>query len=79
MTTNMTVERALRLLGGFMVLLSLALTYGVDPRFVWLTVFVGLNQFQSGFTDWCPATWVFQKLGLKREGSCAAASPGARP
>jgi len=56
---------ALRLLAGFMVLLSLGLTVYVDGRFIWLTAFVGANLLQSAFTKWCPAIWLFRKLGLQ--------------
>jgi hypothetical protein len=61
----MTIERALRALAGFMVLLSIALTVWVDPRFVWLTAFVGANLFQSAFTNSCPAMAIFRKAGLR--------------
>lgn len=61
----MKLNDALRLLAGFMVLLSAALTVYHDPRWVWLTVFVGANLLQSAFTKWCPAIWLFRKLGLK--------------
>jgi Protein of unknown function (DUF2892) len=60
----MTVERALRALAGSFVLLSLALGWLVHPGFYWFTAFVGLNLLQSAFTNWCPAMWIFRKLGL---------------
>lgn len=60
----MTVDRAVRLLAGVIVLISLALTYWVSPNWLWLTAFVGLNLFQSAFTNWCPAMTIFRKLGL---------------
>ena len=52
----MSVERGLTAFAGFMVLLSVALTYFVHPYFVWLTVFVGANLFQQSFTGFCPGT-----------------------
>jgi hypothetical protein len=58
---------------GFMVLLSLALTYFVHPYFVWLTVFVGANLFQSAFTGFCPAGMLMRKLGVKTEREQVAA------
>lgn len=61
----MKLNDALRLLAGFMVLLSVGLTAYADPRWMWLTVFVGANLLQSAFTRWCPAIWLFRKLGLK--------------
>jgi Inner membrane protein YgaP-like, transmembrane domain len=50
----MTVERYLRLIAGAFVLVSLALGYWVNPYWYLFTAFVGLNLFQSGFTNWCP-------------------------
>lgn len=62
---HMKLNDALRLLAGFMVLLSLVLTVYADSRFIWLTAFVGVNLLQSAFTKWCPAIWLFKKFGLK--------------
>jgi len=61
----MKLNDALRLLAGTMVLLSVALAVYIDPRWYWLTVFVGLNLLQSAFTKWCPAIWFFRRIGLK--------------
>ena len=61
----MTVERALRATAGFFVLASVALGSWVHPGFFLFTAFVGANLLQSGFTNSCPAMWVFRKLGLK--------------
>ena len=63
----MTVEKAVFSFAGFMVLLSLLLTYFVHPNFVWLTVFVGANLLQFGFSGFCPAAMAFKRLGLKPE------------
>lgn len=61
----MKLDNAVRVFAGFMVLLSLALTYWVSPHFVWLTVFVGFNLIQSAFTGICPAASVLKKLGFQ--------------
>ncbi len=61
----MTVSNAVTAMAGAMVLISLALTYYVHPNFVWLTVFVGVNLFQSAFTGFCPAGGIFKALGFK--------------
>ncbi len=61
----MTVERGVRLLGGIMVLLSLALAHLVSLYWLWLTVFVGLNLLQSAFTNWCPAMSILRAMGFK--------------
>jgi hypothetical protein len=67
----MTVERATMAFAGFMVLLSLALTYFVHPNWVWLTVFVGANMLQSAFTGFCPAAMLMARMGLKTEKQAA--------
>jgi hypothetical protein len=61
----MTIERALRTLAGLFVMISVALGYWVHPAWLLLTAFVGLNLFQSGFTNSCPAMAIFRKLGLR--------------
>ena len=63
----MSLERSISAFAGFMVLLSLVLTYFVHPSFVWLTVFVGANLFQSAVTGFCPAGMLLHKLGIKSE------------
>ncbi len=73
----MTVERYIRSMAGFFVLLSLALGIEGSPVFVsqWFlafTAFVGLNLFQSGFTGFCPPSILLKKLGVPEgNGSCA--------
>jgi hypothetical protein len=61
----MSLERYLRLIAGFFVLLSVALGYWVNPYWFLFTAFVGLNLFQSAFTDWCPMITFLRKLGLR--------------
>lgn len=63
----MTVERYLRLIAGFFVLLSLALGYWLSPYFYLFTAFVGLNLFQSAFTNWCPMMAFLRKAGVPEE------------
>lgn len=72
----MTIERIIRIMAGFFILLSLALGYTGSPIFVseWFlafTAFVGFNLLQSGFTGFCPPELLLTKLGFKRgNGSC---------
>jgi hypothetical protein len=68
----MSVERGVTAFAGFMVLLSVVLTWYVHPYFLWLTVFVGANLFQQSFTGFCPAAIVMRKLGMKHERELAA-------
>ncbi|HOK45421.1 MAG TPA: DUF2892 domain-containing protein [Bryobacteraceae bacterium] len=61
----MTVERYLRMIAGLFILLSLALGTWVDHNWYYFTAFVGLNLFQSAFTNWCPMMTFLRKLGVK--------------
>ena len=60
----MTVERALRLIAGALVALSVLLGIYVNANFLWFTLFVGVNLFQSAFTNWCPMMAILRKGGL---------------
>ena len=67
----MTTDRAVRIMAGSFILISLALGVEVSPLFVsshflWLTTFVGANLLQSAFTRFCPAESIMVKLGMKR-------------
>ena len=61
----MSVDRAVMLFAGFMVLLSLALGIYVSPLWFWLTAFVGANLMQAAVTGFCPAAMILKKLGVK--------------
>lgn len=66
----MNVERAIRIMAGSFVLLSLALGVDGSPLFVskWFlafTAFVGLNLLQSGFTGFCPPEKLLARMGFK--------------
>jgi hypothetical protein len=76
MSVEMSVERYLRLMAGAFVLASVALGVWVNPWWFAFTAFVGLNLFQSAFTNWCPMVWILERLGAKREGGTAAAAAG---
>lgn len=70
----MTVERYIRIMAGFFVMLSLALGVEGSPLFIskWalaFTAFVGLNLFQSGFTNFCPPSILLRKLGVPESGA----------
>lgn len=67
----MTVERALFALGGTFVMLTSLLAIFHHPNWTWVTLFVGLNCFQSAFTGFCPPAWAMKKLGLKSEAQLA--------
>jgi hypothetical protein len=61
----MSLDRMLRMIAGFFVMLSVALGYFVNPNWYYFTAFVGLNLFQSAFTNWCPMITFLRKFGYR--------------
>ncbi|MDX8382925.1 MAG: DUF2892 domain-containing protein [Ghiorsea sp.] len=67
----MTVERVIHIIAGFFIMLSVVLSSvynGVslsEPTWLWFTLFVGVNLFQSGFSQWCLMAIILKKIGLK--------------
>lgn len=60
----MNVERTLRLIAGAFVMISVFLGYYVSPYFLIFTAFVGLNLFQSAFSNWCPMMSILRMFGV---------------
>ena len=65
----MTVNRTIRTVAGLFVLISLALGAPASPLYVssywlWFTVFVGANLFQSGLSNWCLMEIILKKAGV---------------
>lgn len=65
MKKPLTIEKAVRILAGGLVLVSVALAVCVNAWWLLLAVFVGCNLVQSAFTDFCPAEKIFAKIGFK--------------
>ncbi len=73
----MTINRTVRIIAGFFILLSLALGAEASPLFhnvnwLWFTAFVGANLFQSGITNWCLMDIILTKLGVPATASCSS-------
>lgn len=66
----MTVDRYLRLIAGFFILLSLVLSQVHSEYWLYFTAFVGLNLLQSFFTNWCPMMSILKSLGVKKCQAC---------
>ena len=68
----MTVERLVRIIAGFFIMLSLALAHAsgsIDlskASWLWFTAFVGFNLFQSGITRFCPMDIMLKKAGVNQ-------------
>jgi hypothetical protein len=61
----MTLEPMIRLIAGAFVVASGLLGLYVHPAFLWFTVFVGANLFQSAFTNWCPMMTLLRRVGVR--------------
>lgn len=67
----MTINRVVRIIAGFFILLSLTLAHLngqadlLHLSWLWFTAFVGFNLFQSGFTNFCPMDKILKRLGVK--------------
>ena len=61
----MSIDRVVLAFAGTVILVSLALSQLVNPNWMWLTAFVGVNLLQSAFTGFCPLAMVLKKVGVK--------------
>lgn len=76
----MTIERRIRLIAGVFIIVSVALSYFQSREWLWFTLFVGVNLFQSSLTRWCPMEDILRKLGAGGAGapSSSAIAAGAK-
>jgi hypothetical protein len=61
----MNIDRFVLAFAGTMVLASLTLAHFVNPLWLLLAAFVGLNMLQASFTGFCPLASVLRKLGVR--------------
>ena len=61
----MKLENYIRVIAGIFVFISALLGYFVNKNWLFVTIFVGLNLFQSGFTHFCPLAMILKKLGVQ--------------
>ncbi len=65
------MNRYIRAIAGAFVVISVVMAVYVNINWLWFTVFVGVNLFQSAFTQWCLMEKILFRLGVKKEGdSC---------
>jgi predicted Kef-type K+ transport protein len=67
----MNVTRVLHIVAGAFILISLALAHYVSPKWLYFTAFVGINLFQSGFTNWCMLANILKKMGIPETAASA--------
>ena len=66
-------DMVIRRFAGAFILVSAALAWLVSPWWLLFTAFVGLNLFQSSFTDFCPLKKI---LGFLRLFGCRTTAAG---
>lgn len=64
-TGGMNVDRAVMAFAGTLTFASAILAWFVSPYWLVLTGFVGLNLMQASLTGFCPAAFVFKRMGMK--------------
>ena len=60
----MNLDRAVLAFAGLVVLLAIALGVWVNPWWLALGAFAGLNLLQASFTGFCPAAMILKRLGV---------------
>jgi hypothetical protein len=60
----MTIERAILLVVGIVVLGSVLLAVYVSPKWLWLTGFMGAHLIQASFTGICPVVRALKRMGF---------------
>jgi len=61
----MSIDRMIFAFAGAVILISVFLTQYHSVNWMWLTVFVGANLFQSAFTRFCPLASILKAFGAK--------------
>jgi hypothetical protein len=60
----MTLERAILLTVGCLILASVLLAVYVDLNWLWLTGILGAHLVQASFTGFCPVVRALKRMGL---------------
>ena len=68
----MTTDRIVRIVAGSFIIISVQLYHSQNTgsifdgvNWLWFTLFVGVNLFQSGFSRWCLMESILKKFGVK--------------
>lgn len=67
----MTVERAILLVVGALILASVLLAVYVNFNWLWLTGILGAHLIQASFTGLCPVVMILKKMGLPQKSGFA--------
>ncbi|MDA3855547.1 MAG: DUF2892 domain-containing protein [Candidatus Woesearchaeota archaeon] len=58
----MEIENKINIIAGSFIFISTLLSIIHNPNWIYVTMFVGLNLFQFGFTNFCPLKIILKKL-----------------
>ncbi len=72
----MSLERWIRLIAGTFIIVSVALSYFHSRLWLWFTLFVGVNLFQSALTRWCLMEDILRKLGVGQGAAHTSSAAG---
>jgi len=61
----MNVDRVVLAVAGLFIIISVALGHYHHPWWLFFTLFVGANLFQSAFTGFCPLAIILKKIGIR--------------
>jgi Inner membrane protein YgaP-like, transmembrane domain len=70
----MSIERWIRLIAGTFIVASVTLSYFHSRYWLLLTLFVGVNLFQSALTRWCLMEDILRKFGVGAEAKHSVSS-----
>jgi rhodanese-related sulfurtransferase len=77
--TRWSLERQVRLGAGLLVLSGACLALAVDPRWLFLSAFVGLGLTFAGLTDLCPMSEILGKMPWNGISHCKTPAPNVEP
>lgn len=72
----MSLERWIRLIAGTFIIVSVALSYFHSRLWLWFTLFVGVNLFQSALSGWCLMEDILRKLGVGQAAAHRSSAAG---
>jgi hypothetical protein len=61
----MSIDRVVLAVAGLFIIVSVVLGHYHHPYWLFFTVFVGANLFQSAFTGFCPLAIILKKMGVR--------------
>ncbi len=69
-TRTWYLERIIRLLAGIFIVTSVTLGFALDPRWFYISGFVGLMLTIFALTGFCPLSIILHALGARERCNC---------